>query len=181
MDTLQKIRKKFTIILGVLGVLDLLLLGYLLLPSSSFSALQERDRNLEQQRDTLEKEVKPLRGMSEKLEKTRVDVKTFSQQKIPSSYSEISQQLDKIKQEDGVEITSVRYDPEKTDKGGLPGIQRITIDTMVTGDYTKVAKFINTMEQDNFFFVITQVQLTGREAGLVSLQVKLETFLKETT
>jgi hypothetical protein len=36
------------------------------------------------------------------------------------------------------------------------------------------------MEQDKFVFVINQVSLTGQEGGVVSLQIKCETFLKET-
>ncbi len=179
MDNLQKIRKKFTVILGVLGVVDLLLLGYLLWPGASYSALQERQRGLQQQRDALETEVKPLRGMDKQLEKTRGDVKTFYQQKIPSHFSEISQQLDKLLQENGVTKQSIHYSPDRTDKTDLPDVQRISVDTTVTGDYAKVAGFINAMERDNLVFIITQVQLTGRDAGTVSLQIKFDTFLKE--
>jgi Tfp pilus assembly protein PilO len=179
MDNLQKVRKKFTIVLGVLGMVDLLLLGYLLWPGSSYSALQERQRSLQQQRDALETEVKPLRGMDKQLEKTRGDVKAFYLQKIPSRFSDISQHLDKLRQENGVDIPSIHYSPDKAEKTDLPDVQRISIDTTVTGDYAKVAKFINAMEQDHLVFIITQVQLTGRDAGTVSLQIKFDAFLKE--
>jgi Tfp pilus assembly protein PilO len=179
MDNLQIIRKKFTTILGVLGAVDLLLLGYLLWPGSSIGALQERERNLQQQHDALETEVKPLRGMDKQLEKTRGDVKTFYQQKVPSHFSEISQHLEKLTQENGVSTQSIHYSPDKTEKTDLPDVQRINIDTTVTGDYAKVAKFINAMEQDNLVFIITQIQVTGRDAGTVSLQIKFDAFLKE--
>jgi hypothetical protein len=49
----------------------------------------------------------------------------------------------------------------------------------VTGEYTKVATFINAMEQDRFVFIINQIALTSVESGVVSLQIKFETFLKE--
>jgi Tfp pilus assembly protein PilO len=178
-DNLQETRKKFTIILGSLGVLDLLLLGYMLWPGSSYGALQERERGLQQQRDALESEVKPLRGMDKQLEKTRADVKTFYLRNVPSDYSEISQQLYKLTQEKGVSTQAIRYSAEKTEKTDLPGIQRISLETTVTGDYAKVAQFINAMEQDNLLFIITQVQLSSHEGGTVSLQIKFDTFLKE--
>ena len=179
MGDLQKIRKKFTVILGVLGAVDLLLLGYLLWPGTSYGALQERERSLEQDSKTLEGEVKPLRGMDKQLEKTRVDVKMFYQQKIPTRSSEISQQLDKLRLENHVEMQAIHFSQEKAEKTDLPDVQRISIDTTVTGDYAKVAEFINAMEQANFVYVITQVQLTGREAGTVSLQIKFDTYIRE--
>jgi hypothetical protein len=59
-------------------------------------------------------------------------------------------------------------------------VQHIDIDTTVTGEYAKVAKFINAMEQDKFVFIIDQISLTSQESGVISLQIKFETFLKET-
>jgi len=35
------------------------------------------------------------------------------------------------------------------------------------------------MEQDRFVFIINQIALTSVESGVVSLQIKFETFLKE--
>ncbi len=179
MDNLGAIRKKFTIVLCALGVFDLLLLGYMLWPGTSYTALQARVKSLQQQHSALDNEVAPLRGMDGKLTKTRVDIKTFYQKRIPTNYSEISQLLDKLKQDNHVDVLSIRYSSEKSEKTDLPDVQRITIETTVAGDYARVAEFINKMEQCNLLFVITQVQLTGREGGTVSLQIKLETFLKE--
>jgi Tfp pilus assembly protein PilO len=163
----------------VLGVLDLLLLGYFLWPGSSLGALQARKASLQRQLDIERKEVAPLMGMDEKLKKTRTDISAFYQQKIPSRSSEISQQLDKLRQENGVEMQAIHYSREKAEKNDLPDVQRISIDTTVTGDYAKVAHFINAMEQNNLLFIITQVQLSGREGGIVSLQIKFDTFLRE--
>ena len=59
-------------------------------------------------------------------------------------------------------------------------MQRINIATTVSGEYAKVAKFINAMEQDKFVFIIDQISLTSQESGVISLQVKFQTFLKET-
>ena len=126
----------------------------------------------------------PLQGIDKKLAQTRVDVKKFYEQKVPSQFSQISQHLEKLMQETGVTTQGIHYTQDKNeqqkDKNDLPDVRRISIDTTVTGEYSKVARFINAMEQDKFVFVIDQISLTSQESGVVSLQIKFETFLKET-
>jgi Tfp pilus assembly protein PilO len=184
MNNLAKKKNQFTLILSVIGVVDLLLLVYLLLPGSSPSARAAQEESLRQQKKTLAAEVTPLIGIDKKLAQTRVDVKKFYEQKVPSQFSEISQHLEKLMQEAGVTAKGgIRYSQERStndkDKADLPDVQRIGVDTTVTGEYSKVAKFINAMEQDRFVFIINQVALTSVENGVVSLQIKFETFLKE--
>jgi Tfp pilus assembly protein PilO len=180
MGDLAKVKTKFTLILAVLGVLILGLTGYLLWASKANKLAQEQA--LQQKATNLAREVAPLDGIAGKLDQTRGDVKKFYEQKVPSQTSEISQHLEKLVQETGVTTQGWRYNPEKsTDgKGELPGIQRIGIDTTVSGEYFKVARFINALEQDRFVFIINQVSLSSSESGGVSLQIKFETFLRET-
>lgn len=184
MNNLAKKKNQFTLILSVLGVLDLLLLVYLLLPGSSPTARAAQEENLRQQKQTLTAEVTPLIGIDKKLAQTRVDVKKFREQKVPGQFSEISQHLETLMKDAGVTAKGgIRYSQEHStnekDKVELPDVQRIGVDTTVTGEYSKVAKFINGMEQDRFVFIINQIALTSVESGVVSLQIKFETFLKE--
>jgi Tfp pilus assembly protein PilO len=184
MNNLAKRRQRFTLILAVLGAVDLLLIIYLLLPGSSPGSRAALEQSLRDQEKTLSREVAPLKGIDKQLAQTRVDVKNFYQQKVPSEFSQISQHLEKLMKETGVTTASgIHYVPEqksaRNDKGDLPEVQRINIDTTVTGEYAKVAKFINGMEQDKFVFIIDQISLTGQESGIVSLQIKCQTFLKE--
>jgi hypothetical protein len=82
----------------------------------------------------------------------------------------------------GVTTTGVRYGQDRNssnEKNELPDVQRVNIETTVTGEYAKVARFINAMEQDKIVFIIDQIALSSQESGVVSLQLKLETFLKE--
>jgi Tfp pilus assembly protein PilO len=180
MGSLAKVKRQFILILAVLGVVNLALIGYLLWSSKANKLAQEQA--LQQKATTLAHEVAPLDGLDVKLEKTRGDVKTFYEQKVPSQASQISQHLEKLVQETGVTTLGFRYNPEKAadGKGELPGIQRIGVDTTVSGEYSKVARFINALEQDKFVFIITQISLTSSEGGGVSLQIKFETFLRET-
>jgi Tfp pilus assembly protein PilO len=185
MDNLAKTQQKFTWILGILGVVDLLLIVYLLLPGSSPSAMAAQEKSLQEQANSLEREVTPLRGIDKKLAVTRVDVKKFYEQNVPSQYSQISQHLEKLMQEAGVTASQgIHYgevkSTERNDKNDLPDVQRIAIDTTVTGEYAKVARFINAMEQDKFLFIIDEISLGSHEGGVVSLQIKCETFLRQT-
>ncbi|HZD94014.1 MAG TPA: hypothetical protein VE133_07150 [Candidatus Sulfotelmatobacter sp.] len=184
MRNLEKAKKQFTLIVAILGVLNLILIVYLLWPGNSASAIQARDEAMKQQEAGLTHEVAPLDGLEKKLSQTRVDVKKFYDQKVPSQFSEISQHLEKLFQETGVTAPAgIRYSPEKEekDKNDLPEVQRVSIETTVTGEYAKIARFINALEQDKFVFIINQITLSGSEGGnVVSLQIKFETFLKQT-
>lgn len=183
MGNLTKVRTQFILILTVLGLLDLALIGYLLWPGSSRSGKLAQEQALQQKANALAHEVAPLRDISQDLSRTRVDVKKFYEQKIPSQSSEISQHLEKLVQETGVTTAGFHYNPE-VDRSGqkaeLPDIQRIGVETTVTGEYGKVARFINALEQDRFVFVITQISLNSSESGAVSLQIHFETFLRQT-
>ncbi len=184
MGDLQKIKRQFTLLLSILGAVDLLLLVYLLLPGTSQSAKHAQEQSLQEQVNTLTREVTPLRGIDAKLAQTRVDVKKFYEQKVPTQYSQISQHLETLMKESGVSSTGIHYVPDtapKKEKDDLPEVQKIGIDTTVSGEYSKIARFINAMEQDKFIFIINQISLNSMESsGVVSLQIKCETFLRET-
>jgi len=184
MNTLKKARQRFTFVLAVLTVVNVLLIAYLFWPGSSQSGKRAREQQLQEQIKTLTSEVAPLRGIDQQLTQTRVDVKTMYEQKIPSEFSQISQHLEKLLREAGVTTQGIHYSQEKNDrpeKNDLPDVQPIHIDTTVTGEYAKIARFINAVEQDKFLFIIDQISLSSSESsGVVSLQIKFETFLKAT-
>ena len=182
MNHLEKTRKQFTTILAVLGGVNLLLIIYLLLPGSSPAARAAQEESLREQKQALTREVTPLIGIDKQLAPPRVDVKKFYQEKVPGQFSQISQHLEKLMKDAGVSSAGVRYNQDRngsTEKNELPDVQRVNVETTVTGDYEKVARFINAMEQDKFVFIIDQIALNSQEGGVVSLQIKAETFLKE--
>jgi len=41
-----------------------------------------------------------------------------------------------------------------------------------------LARFINALERDDMFFMISSVTLAGEQTGPIKLQVKVETYLK---
>jgi Tfp pilus assembly protein PilO len=180
MRDLQKIRQRVFTVLAILGFICAGFLVYLLWPGSSISAQREQAEALQQQYKTLSREVEPLNGIESKLMQTRADIKNFYRDTVPSRASEISLRLEKISQGAGVQNQGIRYSTKtSSDKNDLPGLQRQEIDTSVSGEYPKLAHFINAIEQDKVLFVIDEVTLTSQQSGMVTLQIKLHTFLKE--
>ena len=176
MGDLEKIQTRFAALAALLGVAVVLLLVYLFWPGSSRSAQEEQKAQLQQQLTRLSNEVE-LRKSSNP-ETTRAELKAFSAD-LPSRYSQISERLEKLSREAAVTSASLKYSVEAPDKNDLPDVQRIKIDTTVTGEYGKVARFVNAMEQDRLLFIIEKIALsTQSEGSAVSLQISFDTFLK---
>jgi Tfp pilus assembly protein PilO len=179
MTGLAQIKKRFFTALGILAVVALVLLGYLLWPGSSSVGRRAREEALQQQYRALGHEVAPLKDIDGKLMQTRADINNLYAQQIPNRWSEISSHLENLVRESGVSAESIKYTTDKPEKGDLQDVQRVVIDTSVKGDYAKVARFINAMEQDKLLFIIRQISLSSQEGGTVTLAIKFDTFLKQ--
>jgi Tfp pilus assembly protein PilO len=179
MRDLQQIRRRVFTVLAVLGITSIGMLVYLLWPGSSVTAQKQQAEALEKQYKTLRDEVTPLDGIEGKLLQTRTDLKNLNKDSVPSRASEISLRLEKISQAVGVQNQGVHYSSKTSEKDDLPGLRRLDIETSVSGEYPKLAHFINAIEQDKLMFVIDQVSLSSQTSGAVTLQIKLHTFLKE--
>ena len=179
MTNLAQIKKRFFTIIAVLAAIDVVLIVYLLWPGSASGSRKAQVESLKEKKTVLTRQVAPLKDIDAKLVKTRSDIGTLYQEWIPDRWSQISDHLDKLARDAGVTPQAIHY-TSNSGKGDLPDVQRIAIDTSVTGEYGKVARFINDLEQDKLMFIITQISLSGKEAGTVTLQIKLETFLRQT-
>jgi type IV pilus assembly protein PilO len=181
MDDLEKTRKRFITAAIVLVLINLGLLAYLLWPGTGYGSQAEQEADLQRQYNNLKTEVE--RWRSSDPARTRADLKRFYADDIPVRSSQISQQIEKLLQETGVSAQAIRstYGSDAADKAPLPNVQRVKVETTVTGDYGKVARFINAMERDRLFFIIDKVSLSGQEAGTVTLQISFNTFLREET
>ncbi len=174
MGNLLQVKRRFVLAVTVLGAMSAGLLAYLLWPGSA-GPPQE---TLQKQYNDLKRDVD--RWQKSNPEKTRADLKQFYTENLPARYSQISERVDKLIRETGVQSQSIRYPSEKAEKGGLPDVQEVRIETDVTGDYAKVARFINALERDKMLFIIEKISLTGEKGGLVSLQITFNTFLRKT-
>lgn len=52
------------------------------------------------------------------------------------------------------------------------------MDASLSGDYRPLALFINSLERDKMFFLITGVTLQGQQSGVVGLRIRVTTFLR---
>ena len=52
------------------------------------------------------------------------------------------------------------------------------MDASLSGDYRPLVLFVNALERDKTFFLITGVTLTGQQSGTVGLRVRLTTYLR---
>lgn len=180
MTGLAQIKKRFFTVLGILAMVDVLLLGYLLWPGSSSAGRRAREEALQQQYRALGHEVAPLKDIDGKLMQTRADINDLYSEQIPNRWSQISSHLETLVRESGVTAQSVKYTSDKQpEKGDLSDVQRVNIDTTVQGDYSKVAHFINAIEQDKLLFIIQQISLSSQEGGTVTLAIKFNTFMKQ--
>src|SRR5258708_40081707 len=179
MNHLEKTRKQFMTALAVFGAVDLLLIIYLLLPGSSPSARAAQEESLRKQKQALTREVTPLIGIDKKLAQTRVDVKKFYAEKVPGQFSQISQNLEKLMKDAGVTSAGIRYNQDRngsTEKNELPDVQRVNIETTVTGEYEKFARFINAMEQDTLMYTINSITPKTPEGAMIYLSAKAKPF-----
>lgn len=122
----------------------------------------------------LDLQTRPLRGLDKRVDQTRDQIKQFYDKRIPANYSSILVQIGDLEVKSGVRLSRVAYSQ------GAPGrdLTEITIDAGVTGDYTQIMHFINSLERDKTFFVIRGMNLTGQQGGLVNLRLQLSTWLR---
>ena len=179
MANLAETRKTLTTIAIVLAAVSLFALLYLVMPLSP--ATSEHYRELDQTRaeyKNAERQVLPLRGLPTKLEKSQHDIRTFYRERLPSRYSLISEELGKVAARNGVSLSDVRYETVETD---LPDLELVTMNAGVSGDYAKVMRFINGLERNKIFFLIDGLSLADQKAGVVRLDLHLETYLRLTS
>jgi type IV pilus assembly protein PilO len=177
MTRIQKMRRNFTILLGLMAALNIGFLAYLFWPGSSTQASRRADEKaLQLELSNKRRQALPLQGIEAKLVKSQQDVKKLYEERVPSRFSDITNVLHKVAQENGVSAQRIQYDTESV---GLTGVEKIKISTAVSGDYTRLAHFINGLEREKLLFVIKQISLSEQQGGSVELQIRFDTYIKE--
>ena len=177
MTPIQRMRRRFTVIFAVLGVVCVALIAYLVWPGSSRAAQRNEEQNLKKELELKQLGAAPLHGVDKNLADSSKQVDELYKDRVANRWSVISERVQKIAQETGVSAQNIKYSADKT---GLPDLQRVKIETTVSGDYGKIPRFINALERDKMLFLITQLSLNGQDGGVVQVQIKFDTFLKET-
>jgi Tfp pilus assembly protein PilO len=122
----------------------------------------------------LEIQTAPLRGLDQRVEKTRKQIEDFYQKRVPPNYSSIDARIVELQVASGVRLSRVQYTQ------GEPGLSltEITMDASISGDYPAIMRFVNSLERDPMFFIVRAMALTGQQGGLVNLRLRVSTWLR---
>ncbi len=122
----------------------------------------------------LEIQTAPLRGLDQRVEKTRAQMLAFYKKRIPPDYSLISSRIGDLAIASGVRLTRVQYTQ------GEPGsdLTEISMDAGISGDYPAIMRFVNSLERNPVFFIIRAMSLTSQQGGLVNLRLRVSTWLR---
>lgn len=171
-QTRKNIQTALFIILGV-DVLAAILFFSPLVGSAESRLLEMH--TLQAELTTKTRQVEPLKDLPHKVVLARQEIADFYTKRLPSENSQIVSELGKVASADGVAIEQVQYKHSDLGPGGL---QPVELEADLAGNYSSLARFINALERDNMFFIISSVELAGEQTGPVKLKMKLETYLK---
>lgn len=176
MSNLQNARRKLTILIAFLALLDVAALLFLLTPlGSSPKARQAEYETVRRELQSKMREAAPLRGLDKKLVLAQEQIATFFRERFPSGYSQISAELGKLAAESGVRISQGSYE---TFPAELPGLERVRVEAALDGEYVEIVKFVNALERSRMFFIVESVTLGQEQGGRVRLQLRLESYRK---
>ncbi|HEV2647155.1 MAG TPA: hypothetical protein VGU46_12390 [Acidobacteriaceae bacterium] len=122
--------------------------------------------------------AQPLRGLDGKLGAATDGADRFYRDRLPVSNSEIVGELGRLAKKDGVRLGRVSYAYDEVLPGTTGELSEVRMDATLSGDYGPLVRLINSLERDKVFFVIKAVTLTGQQTGMVSLRLKLTTYLR---
>jgi type IV pilus assembly protein PilO len=173
---LRDTRRKVKLALATLAVVDVvaIIVYFSPLVGSELSRRSEMTgfwKELQQKT----RDVEPLRGLDKKIPVARKEIDDFYTQRLPSQDSAISEDIGKLAAQNGVKIGSIKYtfkDPEPV------GVRQVEVEADLAGDYLQLVRFINALERNQLFFLVDSVALGGEQAGVVRLQLRVETYLK---
>lgn len=166
---------------GLLALVNLYMLGQMAFLWSSASsrnaAALDRERVALK---TAQIAALPLRGLDAKLARATKEADQFSEQRLPTSDSEIAAELGVLFKKQGVRLIRAQYMYAPVLAGSTGELTEVRIDASLSGDYRPLVEFINSLERDKMFFVILGQTLTGQQTGTVNLRLRLTTYERGT-
>lgn len=163
---------------AALLVIVLYMVAHLLFISQS---LKEHNADaLSQQRTlltTARLQAQPLRGLDAKIVTSTEDADAFYADRLPYAYSQVLTELGRLTQKTNVRLANVQY-AQVPVLSGTYALTQLNMDASVSGDYRPIVEFINNLERDKLFFVISSINLSGQQTGAVNLRLRLTTYLR---
>lgn len=177
MTAVRQLRKWAQVLLIVLAVICAASAAVLMTPIAGGRAAKIRED--EQTRQLWQDErvrALPVRDIDEKIQEARSEIGKFYDTRFPEHTSEVAIELGKVASENGVKMSNVRYNAADET---VEGLRQLQLDASLSGDYVKVVKFINALERDKMFFLVGGIALGERGTGTITLQIHIETYLRE--
>jgi type IV pilus assembly protein PilO len=123
----------------------------------------------------------PLRGLDLKLTAATGSANDFYQRRLPYAYSQVIAELGTLSKKQNIKLTRVQYAESPILDGFTGAVTEVRMDASLTGDYRSLMIFLNSLERDRTFFLITGLTLTGQQSGTVNLRIKLNSYLRAAT
>jgi type IV pilus assembly protein PilO len=176
MPDLRQTRKDIKTSLAIMIAVDVVALAVLISPlvGSTDSRRQELNQ-LWSELQIKTHQVEPLGNLREKVKTANGQIAEFYKKRFASQQSQIVTQFDKLAAANGVAVEQTKYKVLDEETGRLHPVE---IDADLTGNYVSLAKFINALERDDMFFIISSISLGGEQKGPIKLQMKLQSYLK---
>ena len=164
---------------GLLGLLNAWFLVQLVLAwqaagAHGVEALNEQKIAL----TTAQLQARPLAGLNTKLATATMEADDFSTHRLPYAQSQIVTELGALAKRQNVKLARVQYPETPVLQGTSAALTEVHMDASLSGDYRPLVLFINSLERDRLFFVITGVSLSGQQSGTVGLRLRLTSYLR---
>jgi hypothetical protein len=176
LGTLLNLHLAGVVVLGLVNLYLLVHMAFAWRASSSDNAEALADQTVVMK--TAEIARQPLEGLDEKLTQATKDADKFYKQRLPYSISEVIGELGSLTKKQGVKLTRANYAYAPVLEGTAGQVIEARIDASFSGDYRPLVLFVNALERDKMFFLITGVTLTGQQSGTVGLRLRLTTYLR---
>jgi len=176
MPDLRQTRKDIKTSLAIMLAVDVVAVAVLISPlvGSTDSRRQELNQ-LWGELQIKTRQVEPLGNLRDKVKTANSQIAEFYKKRFASQQSQIVTQFDKLASANGVTVERTKYKVLDEETGRLRPVE---IDADLTGNYVSLAKFINALERDDMFFIISSISLGGEQKGPIKLQMKLQSYLK---
>jgi type IV pilus assembly protein PilO len=178
MPDLRQTRKNIKTALAVLVGVDVVALAVLFSPLVGSTDSRRTELNqLSTELQVKTRQVEPLTDLPKKVTIANRQIVDFYKKRFPAEDSQIITEFGKLAVANGVTIDQAKY-PVKMKDEATNQLYPVEMDAQLSGNYASLAKFINALERDDMFFIISSISLGGEQKGPIKLQMKLETYLK---
>ncbi len=121
---------------------------------------------------------RPLQGLDAKLEDATTDADSFYRTRLPFAGSQVASELGLLANRYQLKLSRVGYSEVPVLEGTPGALTELRMDASLSGEYRPLVLFVNSLERDKMFFVITGLTFTGQQSGTVGLRLRLETLLR---